>query len=65
MIDVMSKLAHSCQETMDEIEQRAHYEDCRSDDEFFEDLDAAGIDEIKWDESLNQDYAQWMYFNLK
>lgn len=63
----MSKLAHSNQETMDEIEQRAMFalDSDLSEDEAFEILDAAGIGEIKWSESLNKDYSQWQYFNLK
>lgn len=63
----MSKLAHSCQETMDEIEQRAlfDYGNGISEDEAFEILDAAGVDEIKWSNSLNNEYALWMYLNLK
>lgn len=61
----MSKLAHSNQETMDEINQRNRYSECHNDDEFFEELDAAGIDEIKWSDSLNNQYMQWIYLHIK
>ncbi len=65
----MSKLAHSNQDTMDEIEQRALFtldpENRISESEAFEILDAAGIDEIKWDAGLNNEYMQWIYLNIK
>lgn len=63
----MSKLAHSNEEMMLEIEQRALFaiDSDLSEDEAFEILSAAGIDEIKWSKSLDYDYAKWMYFNLK
>lgn len=50
-----------------ETEQRALFalESDVSEDEAFEILCAAGVDEIKWSNSLNNDYVQWMYFNLK
>lgn len=52
---------------MDEAEQRALFDldSDISEDEAFEILDVAGISEIKWSKSLNNDYAQWMYFALK
>lgn len=51
----------------DEIEQRALFaiDSDVSEDEAFEMLDAAGIDEIKWSPRLNNDYANWMYLNVK
>lgn len=49
----------------EEIEQRADYADCHNDNEFFERLDVAGVDEITWSKSLNNEYANWQYFNLK
>jgi len=63
----MSKLAHSCQETMDEIEQRALFaiDSDISEDEAFEILDANGVDEIKWSKRLNNDYMHWIYLNIK
>lgn len=60
----MSKLAHSCQETMDEIEQRALFDEC-GDDEAFEILADAGVDVIKWSASLNDEYMRWIYLNIK
>lgn len=52
---------------MDEAEQRAlfDFDSDISEDEAFEILDAAGISEITWSKSLNNDYTQWMYFALK
>lgn len=66
----MSKLAHSCEETMEEIEQRGLFQRGESgyrmsDAEAFETLHAAGVDEIKWDEALQGEYTQWVYFNIK
>jgi len=60
----MSKVKN---EYHDEIEQRALFalESDASEDDAFEILDAAGIGEITWSKSLNNDYAQWQYFNLK
>lgn len=49
----------------DEIEQRAAWQDCRNDNEFFEQLDEAGIGEVTWNQSLNADYGIWQYLNLK
>jgi hypothetical protein len=63
----MSRLAHSNDDTMEEIEQRAlfdHDSDI-NEDEAFEILHAAGVDEIKWSDSLNNSYIQWVYFNIK
>lgn len=63
----MSKLAHSNQETMDEIEQRALFDidSDISENEAFEIIHAAGVDEIKWSKSLNNDYMTWMYLYIK
>jgi hypothetical protein len=36
-----------------------------SDNDKFEDLAAAGVDEIKWSKSLNAEYAEWQYLTLK
>lgn len=41
------------------------YDDCHNDNEFFESLEYAGISEITWCDSLNSEYANWQYFNLK
>lgn len=60
----MSKLAHSNQETMDEIDQR-HLFDEFSHYEAFEMLDAEGVQEIKWSEALNAEYSTWIYLNIK
>lgn len=51
----------------DQIEQMAlfSHDSILSKNEAFEILDAEGVDEIKWDDVLNMQYAQWMYFNLK
>lgn len=49
----------------DEIEQRNAWADCHNDNEFFEQLDEAGIGEITWSQSLNDEYATWQYINLK
>lgn len=66
----MSKLAHSNQETMDEIEQRSLFQRDEdgykmSDKEAFEILHENGVDEIKWDSALQTEYMQWVYFNIK
>lgn len=66
----MSKLAHSNQETMDEIEQRALFsrdEDGykMSQSEAFEIIHAAGVDEIKWNSALDDEYTHWQYINIK
>lgn len=63
----MSKLAHSNQDTMDEVAARAlfaHDSDL-SEDEAFEILEANGIDTITWSDTLDMRYGQWMYLNLK
>lgn len=52
-------------EMWDEIEQRADYADCHNENEFFERLDEAGVDEIKWSKSLNNNYQQWIYLTIK
>jgi len=51
----------------DEIGQRALFarDSELSEDEAFEILSCEGVDEITWSQSLNNDYARWMYFNLK
>lgn len=49
----------------DEIEQRSVLADCINENEFFEYLDEAGIGEISWSESLNNQYATWQYLNIK
>lgn len=36
-----------------------------SQDEAFEILAAAGVDEIKWDTGLNNEYMTWIYLNIK
>lgn len=61
----MSKLAHSNEPTMHQIEWNAMMQDGMSEDEAFECLDAAGVDEITWSNSLNREYMQWVYFNIK
>lgn len=61
----MSKLAHSCDETMRRIEWDAMQADGMTDSDCFEAMHAGGVDEITWDESLNRDYAQWIYFNIE
>ncbi len=67
----MSKLAHSNQDTMDEIEMRNLFQQTEPDsqrishDEAFEILDAAGIKEIAWSDTLNAEFAQWLYLNIK
>jgi hypothetical protein len=46
--------------------QRELFDDSSiSDTEKFESLAAAGVDEIKWSRSLNQEYADWMYLSVK
>jgi hypothetical protein len=54
----------SDQYNLDEAEQRALFDDM-SDDEAFENLDAWGVDEIKWSKSLNNEYMNWIYLNIK
>jgi hypothetical protein len=49
---------------MDEIEQRALFDDM-SDDEAFETLCDAGVEEIKWSESRQIEYMNWIYLNIK
>lgn len=63
----MSKLSHSNQDTMEEIEMRALFSASSdiSQDEAFEILAAAGVDEIKWDTGLNNEYMTWIYLNIK
>lgn len=66
----MSKLAHSNEATMEEIEQRNLFKRDESghrlsDHECFQTLHEAGIDEIKWDNGLNDEYTIWVYFNIK
>lgn len=66
----MSKLAHSNEETMAEIEQRALFKPDEngyrlSDKEAFEMLFDNGVNEIKWDSALNGEFIQWQYFNIK
>ena len=63
----MSKLAHSNQTTMDEIEQRSlfHHESELCNDAAFEILATNDINEITWSNSLNAEYALWQYYNLK
>ncbi len=47
------------------IEQRAAWQNSRNDNEFFEELNEGGVNEITWSDSLNNDYATWQYLNLK
>ena len=66
----MSKLANSNEATMLEIEQRALFKPDESnhrisDHEAFQTLHDAGIDKIKWDKALNDQYTRWVYFNIK
>ena len=51
----------------DEIEARSLFslESPLSEDEAFEVLSEAGVDEITWSACLNNAYAQWQYINLK
>lgn len=60
----MSKLAHSNQETMDQVEERYLLNTLQM-DEAFSIFSLAGIKEIKWSEEYNLEYALWQYFNLK
>lgn len=66
----MSKLAHSNEATMSEIEQRALFQRDESgyrmsEKEAFEVLFNADISEITWDSTLNGEFIQWQYFNIK
>lgn len=61
----MSKLAHSNEETMQQIEWNAMMEDGISKDEAFEILHAAGVDEITWNRALDDEYTHWVYVNIK
>lgn len=61
----MSKLAHSCQATMDAIEFNALLNDGCSQDEAFEIMHEAGMENVTWCRALNDEYMQWIYINIK
>lgn len=64
----MSKLAHSNESTMTQIEILRNYEDM-SENEFFEHMDANSveIDDIKaaLGEGVVNEYMNWIYLNIK
>ncbi len=63
----MSKLAHSNEATMQEIEQRSMFspESDLSKAEAFEILEAAGVYDLPWDKALDAEFSRWQYFNRK
>lgn len=64
----MSKLAHSNEETMTQIEILRDYEEM-SENEFFEHMDAHCIDpddvEKVLGRSVLNEYMQWIYIHIK
>lgn len=64
----MSKLAHSNEDTMTQIEIKNAYEEM-SENEFFEHMDAHSVDsdliEAALGISVVNEYMQWIYLHIK
>ena len=52
------------QEAVNDLLQQV-YDGCANDNEFFEMLDEACIDEVKFSKSINADYQTWIYLTIK